>query len=143
MTARGWTDAQKMAYLLADNQLPMNAGWDPDLLRMEIRELEALNFDIGKIGFDTDALAKLFDVGEPVEREERQRDGLGEAVIHMPLVHGRYLTAMGQCRLNSSLTSCPEMILANDNLVGGGVIVAGLLLAITGARATHGCLDAN
>jgi hypothetical protein len=42
---------------------------------MEIREIEALNFDIGKIGFDTDALAKLFDVGEPVEREERQRDG--------------------------------------------------------------------
>ncbi|MDI4239508.1 hypothetical protein OZ411_42765 [Bradyrhizobium sp. Arg237L] len=50
---------------------------------MEIREIEALNFDIGKIGFDTDALAKLFDVGEAVEREERQRDGLGEAVIQL------------------------------------------------------------
>ncbi|MDE5454230.1 hypothetical protein GWE18_15535 [Bradyrhizobium sp. CSA112] len=58
----------------------------PDLLRMEIRELEALNFDIGKIGFDTGALAKLFDVGEPVEREERQRDSLGEAVIQFNIV---------------------------------------------------------
>ncbi|XSC43293.1 hypothetical protein ACF1BQ_035505 [Bradyrhizobium sp. RDT10] len=64
----------------------MNAGWDQDLLRMEIREIEALNFEIGKIGFDTDQLAKLFDVGEPVEREERQRDGLGEAVIQFNIV---------------------------------------------------------
>jgi hypothetical protein len=63
--------------------------------------------------------------------------------ICMPLVHGRYLTAIGQCRLNSSLTSCPEMIFANDNLVGGGVIVAGLLLATRGARGTNGCLDTN
>ncbi|WP_275186634.1 hypothetical protein [Bradyrhizobium sp. CSA112] len=61
-------------------------GVGPDLLRMEIRELEALNFDIGKIGFDTGALAKLFDVGEPVEREERQRDSLGEAVIQFNIV---------------------------------------------------------
>lgn len=50
---------------------------------------------------------------------------------------------MGQCSLNRSLASCPEMILANDNLVGGGGIVTGLLLATTGALATDGCLDAN
>jgi len=50
---------------------------------------------------------------------------------------------MGQCRLNRSLASCPELILANDNLVGGGAIVTGLLLATTGALATDGCLDAN
>jgi hypothetical protein len=50
-----------------------------------------------------------------------------------------------QCRLNSSLTSCPDMMLANDNLAGGGGggIVAGLLLATTGVRATGGCLDAS
>jgi len=63
MVARGWTEAQKRAYVLADNQLPMNAGWDDDILRVEIKAIEGLHFDIGKIGFDTEALAKLFDVG--------------------------------------------------------------------------------
>ena len=48
---------------------------------------------------------------------------------------------MGQCRLNSSLISCPEMIFANDNLVGGA-IVAELPFATTIVCADEGCLDA-
>jgi hypothetical protein len=47
-----------------------------------------------------------------------------------------------QSRLSSSLTSCPEMIFANDNLVGG-TIVAELLFATTIAGADGGCLDAT
>jgi hypothetical protein len=69
MTARGWSEAQK-AYVLADNQLPMNAGWDQNLLKMEIREIEALNFDLNLVGFDTEALAKMFD--EPPRRATRK-----------------------------------------------------------------------
>jgi hypothetical protein len=85
MVARGWSEAQKKAYVLADNQLPLNAGWDADLLRMEIREIEGMNFDIGKIGFDTEELAKLFDVA-PAERQTTERNGLGEAVIQFNIV---------------------------------------------------------
>lgn len=85
MVARGWSEAQKKAYVLADNQLPLNAGWDADILRMEIREIEALNFDIGKIGFDTEALAKMFDVA-PVERQSTESRGLGEAVVQFNIV---------------------------------------------------------
>ena len=59
MIAAGWTEAQKRAYILADNQLTLNAGWNPELLRLEIGELKGLDFDIGLIGFDEAQLAAL------------------------------------------------------------------------------------
>jgi len=55
MVATGWTEAQKKAYVLADNQLALNAGWDMDLLKVEMQELEGLDFDLDLIGFDEDA----------------------------------------------------------------------------------------
>ena len=59
MTARGWSEAQKRAYVLADNKLALNAGWDADLLKTELADLGELNFDLGLIGFSTDELAGL------------------------------------------------------------------------------------
>lgn len=57
MVAEGWSEAQKRAYVLADNQLALNAGWDADLLKLELGELQALDFDLGLIGFpDLDAM---------------------------------------------------------------------------------------
>lgn len=52
IVARGWTDAQKKAYVLADNQLALNAGWDMDLRALEISELVGLGFDLSLLGFD-------------------------------------------------------------------------------------------
>lgn len=59
MTATGWTEAQKKAYVLADNKLALNAGWDDELLRVELGELAALDFDMPLIGFNDDELATL------------------------------------------------------------------------------------
>ncbi len=59
MVARGWTEAQRRAYVLADNKLALNAGWDPSLLRIELGELAALNFDLPLIGFSELELAAL------------------------------------------------------------------------------------
>lgn len=59
MLATGWSDVQKRAYVLADNQLALNAGWDPELLRLELGELQALDFNLGLIGFDEAQLAGL------------------------------------------------------------------------------------
>lgn len=57
MVARGWSDAQKRAYVLADNQLALNAGWDESLLRAELTAIKELDFAIDMIGFpDVDAL---------------------------------------------------------------------------------------
>ena len=55
----GLTDAQKKAYVIADNQLPMNAEWDLDKLKLEIENLEELDFDISLLGFDDDFLDEL------------------------------------------------------------------------------------
>jgi len=49
--ATGWTEEQKRAYVIADNKLAINAGWDEDLLKLELLELENLGFDIELTGF--------------------------------------------------------------------------------------------
>ena len=58
----GLTEAQKKAYIIADNQLPLNAGWDLDMLRLEVETLQELDFDLTLLGFDTDIITKLLDV---------------------------------------------------------------------------------
>lgn len=55
------TSAQKKAYILADNRMAMDAGWDEELLRVEIEALQGEDFDIGLTGFDEKELSILFD----------------------------------------------------------------------------------
>lgn len=62
----GLTEAQKKAYIIADNQLPLNAGWDLDLLKLELENLQELDFDIDLLGFDDDFLEGLLE-DEPVD----------------------------------------------------------------------------
>lgn len=59
MVATGWTDAQKKAYVLADNKLAENADWDMERLKVEMLDLQALDFDMPLIGFSDDELARL------------------------------------------------------------------------------------
>jgi hypothetical protein len=59
MVARGWTQAQIQAYRLADNQLALNAGWDPELLRLELGELQLSGFDLSLTGFGDLELAGI------------------------------------------------------------------------------------
>ena len=60
MVAEDWTEAQKKAYVIADNKLALNAGWDTDMLKIEIDNLKDLNFDINLIGFGDKELSDLF-----------------------------------------------------------------------------------
>lgn len=59
IVARGWTQDQKAAYCIADNQLAARAGWDGDLLPQELSRLQANNFDPGLLGFDVADLSHL------------------------------------------------------------------------------------
>ena len=59
MVAAGWSEAQKRAYVLADNKLAMNAGWDNDLLKVELEGLKELDFNLDLTGFGSDELATL------------------------------------------------------------------------------------
>jgi len=75
------TEAQKKAYILADNKLALNAGWDTEMLKIEIGELKELNFDIGLIGFDGDEIDLIFKQEEEVEEDDFDVDqALGEIV---------------------------------------------------------------
>ena len=67
MVARGWTEAQKRAYVLADNQLALNAEWDEDLLRIEITALGDLGFDTDLLGFDASFLSGLLAKTPPTD----------------------------------------------------------------------------
>jgi len=58
---RGLSDAQRKAYVIADNKLALNAGWDPENLRVEMEALNELDFDLALIGFDAIELGKIFD----------------------------------------------------------------------------------
>jgi len=53
------TEAQKKAYVIADNKLALNAGWDDEMLALELGDLKDLDFDLSLTGFDDDELNKL------------------------------------------------------------------------------------
>ena len=59
IVARGWSEEEKRAYRLADNQLAARASWDPDLLRNELQELGFADFDLGLTGFEPDQLETI------------------------------------------------------------------------------------
>jgi ParB-like chromosome segregation protein Spo0J len=62
----GLSEAQKKAYIIADNKLALNAGWDEDLLRLELMTLDEMGFNYSDLGFDFD-----FDI-EELNNEENE-----------------------------------------------------------------------
>ena len=54
------SEAQKKAYILADNRMSLDAGWDDELLKVEMASLQEMGFDVGMTGFDESELADLF-----------------------------------------------------------------------------------
>jgi len=71
----GLTEAQKKAYVIADNQLALNAGWNLELLKIEIDHLKELDFDLNLLGFG-DALADMFP--EPIQDGLKDEDDVPE-----------------------------------------------------------------
>ena len=63
VVARGWSEAQKKAYMLADNQIALAAGWDEEILKLELDELELMQFDMTLLGFDARELKNMGDFG--------------------------------------------------------------------------------
>jgi ParB family transcriptional regulator, chromosome partitioning protein len=53
------TEAQKRAYVIADNKIALNAGWDTDMLRIELEDLQSADFDLDVLGFNADELGGI------------------------------------------------------------------------------------
>ena len=62
VVASGWSEAQKRAYVIADNKLALNAGWDNELLSLELGELGDLGFDLELTGFSDEEIKALMPV---------------------------------------------------------------------------------
>ena len=87
MTATGWSEAKRRAYVIADNKLALNAGWDDDVLKLELQDVDTLGFDLTLTGFDVAELANLFD--EPdfapgTEGDQGKLDELAPKMVTCP-----------------------------------------------------------
>lgn len=104
------TEAQRKAYILADNRLSETATWDTEMLKIELDGLEALSFDTGIIGFDAESLQAIdlsggsgnaSDGVEDADAEEDDYDGsVPESCPHKPgdvFQLGRHILVCGDC----------------------------------------------
>jgi DNA modification methylase len=117
MVAEGWSEAQRRAYVIADNKLAQNAGWDETLLSSELAWLSGDGFDVETIGFSDQDLARLL-----VE----DRAGLTEpdAVPDVPKVHTSLqgdVWSLGSHRLLCGDSTSTAAVLA---FIGDGLVDA-------------------
>lgn len=119
----GWSPEQRKAYILADNQLAMNAGWDFDMLSSELKQLESEGFDLPLIGFDEDELAQLLAVGEVPEPSDKDPDA-APAEPEVPASVPGDVWVMGEHRLVVGDCTDPAIM---DRLMNGQVAQAAWL----------------
>jgi DNA modification methylase len=94
MVARGWTEAQRKAYTIADNKLALNGGWDIDLLRLEAADLDGMGFNLDLLGFGDEMAAIRAQGGAGLT----DPDEAPELPVNPVAMHGD-LWALGRHRL--------------------------------------------
>ena len=92
------TEAQKKAYIIADNRFAQDAGWAEELVRIEIEALQGMDFDVGLTGFNDDEIADLFDANGKSEAEEDDFD-LSAALEKASFVQRGDIWTVGRHRL--------------------------------------------
>lgn len=92
------TEAQKKAYILADNRFAQDAGWDEELLRLEIEALEGMDFDVSLTGFEADEISDLFADSEGTGAEDDDFD-LSDALDKAAFVERGDIWQVGRHRL--------------------------------------------
>ena len=100
------TEAQKKAYIIADNRMALDAGWDEELLRVEIESLQAEAFDISLTGFGDDEIADLFgqDAGDAKDDDYDLTAALEKAAF----VEKGDVWVVGRHRLVCGDATCPD-----------------------------------
>lgn len=108
------TEAQKKAYILADNRMALDAGWDDDLLKVELEALQDMDFDLGLTGFDEKEIADLFGTGNDSEVEDDDFD-LTAALEKAAFVEKGDIWTVGRHRLMCGDATDPNDV---DKLMG-------------------------
>ena len=104
------TEAQKKAYILADNRMAMDAGWDEELLRVEIEALQAEAFDVSLTGFDEKEITDLFKDADGTGAEDDDFD-LSEALEKAAFVERGDVWTVGRHRLMCGDATVEEDVL--------------------------------
>lgn len=115
------TETQRRAYIIADNKLSLNAGWDDELLAVEIADLQGENFDISLLGFGDEEIADLFSDKTASEAKDDNYD-LSEALEKAAFVQRGDIWTVGKHRVmcgdaTSSEDVCALMDGKKANLV--------------------------
>lgn len=92
------SDRQRRAYILADNQLALNAGWDLELLRTELQDLVADDFDLSVIGFSDEELSDLLPEVEELAPEDADEEAVPE-IPEEPITKPGDVWLLGKHRL--------------------------------------------
>ena len=101
------SEAQKKAYILADNRYAQDAGWDEELLRLEIESLEGMDFDVSLTGFNEDEIADLFADANDTGAKDDDFD-LSDALEQAAFVERGDVWQVGRHRLMCGDATSPE-----------------------------------
>ena len=108
------SEAQRKAYIIADNRYALDAGWDEELLRVEIEALQGMDFDISLTGFDETEIADLFKTNsDDIEDDDFDLD---EALTKASFVLPGDIWTVGRHRLMCGDATSPEDV---DKLMDG------------------------
>jgi ParB-like chromosome segregation protein Spo0J len=110
------TDAQKRAYVIADNKLALNAGWDDEMLLLEIGELQDDGFDVGLLGFEDAEIAELMGADvEPLDGMPGLPDGDREPFQQMTFtLHDEQVATVKEA-MDAARTLGPFVDTGNEN----------------------------
>lgn len=101
MVARGWTAAQKRAYVIADNKIAENAGWDENLLNVEFAALRDIGFDMSLTGFGLDEIGSILETAADIASADDAEDAVDDtpATPSRPVSRPGDLWVLGNHRL--------------------------------------------
>jgi site-specific DNA-methyltransferase (adenine-specific) len=116
------SDTQKKAYILADNKLALNAGWDNDMLKVELEDLKTSDFNLDLIGFSNEELDEIMNQDEEQEVED---DDYNVMVPEEPKAKLGEIYILGKHRLMCGDSTSIQDV---EKLMGGGEYQADLLL---------------
>lgn len=118
------TETQRKAYIIADNKLALNSGWDEAMLGLELADLREMDFDLNLTGFDGDAIEALLNPPEPENAEvnfngktmQEYKDNYDESIIRQIILiypieeYNAVIEALGQYAEQNGLSNNTEVV---------------------------------
>lgn len=110
ITLAGLTEVQKRAYIIADNKLALDAGWDAELLALELQDIRAQGFDLAYTGFSTEELENLIRGTQPSGPESEVKEDTAPEPPKNPITKAGDVWLLGRHRLICGDSTDPRVI---------------------------------